>query len=495
MKEKKIGVYLGTNSIGAVAVQGKKIISSVKFDLSSLQEVKEETLSEDIRWEALVNKTLREVGAETKDIYISFSDKDFIFRLLDMPLMRKKDIQSSLIYEVGKYIPFKMEELAWDYKYVRSLKEKKVRLSFLGIRERNLLRAKDILARLDLNAIVMEPSCLSLIRVVKLIKNFAKFKNFALLDFSKTEAYLTFFQYDLPVFNRYLAVSDSTDTFSSESFIESVNFSLQYFKREFKNYKLDRLIVVGESGAKELTASLKDIMRTEVDIVSPQGLTGRSDTTMENVKAFGASAVDFSPYKFKPNLRKSEEYLISPEELHKEVPLKRGLLGGLVGLGIVVCMFLVGVLGNEVSEQRFTLKRREERVEVPGELKDYSWLKMEEVANTEAEKIKTLKDALGSLSKLYYFFKKIEEEGILPNGVWIDEINISKRQNNKYSGVLRGYIFLDNDNQENVALNELVSVLRQRKEVSAVFDNIDLETSEKREIRGFKVTYFVIKLD
>ncbi|MBP7088079.1 MAG: pilus assembly protein PilM [Candidatus Omnitrophica bacterium] len=495
MKEKKVGIYLGTNSIGAVSVLGKKIIASAKFDLSSLQEVKEEALSEEIRWEALVNKTLREVEAGTKDIYISFSDRDFIFRLLDMPLMRKRDIQSSLIYEVGKYIPFKMEELAWDYKYVSSLKEKKVRLSFVGIRERNLARAKEMLSRLELNAIVMEPSCLSLVRAIKLIKNFTKFKNFALLDLSKSETYLTFFQYDLPVFNRYLALSDNANVFNSGEFIESINFSLQYFKREFKNYKIDRLLVIEESKSQDLVNSLKEVMHTEVDIMSPSDLTGRNDVTIENVKAFGASAVDISPYKFKPNLRKSEEYLVSTEGLPREVSLKRGLLGGLVLIGAVICMFIVGVLGNEVSEQKFVLKKKEEKITIPEELKEYSWSKMVEVTDAQGEKIKSLKAAIDSLSKLYYFFRKVGEQEALPKGVWFEEINISKNPNNKHSGMLRGYIFLDDNTQEDSALNELVSLLRQYKEVNSVFENIDLETSEKRDIRGFKVTYFALKLN
>jgi hypothetical protein len=48
MSKKKIGIYLGLNSIGAVAMEGKKVLSAVKYDLSSVEEeAKVENLNEE----------------------------------------------------------------------------------------------------------------------------------------------------------------------------------------------------------------------------------------------------------------------------------------------------------------------------------------------------------------------------------------------------------------------------------------------------------------
>jgi len=257
-KGKKVGLYLGVNSIGAAVIQGKDILSLEKFEFSSLDDVGSETANEDIRWEALINKTLREVDNHAKEIYISLADKDFIFRPLEMPSMRKKDIESSLIYEVEKYIPFKIEELVWDYDYVNFPKEKKIGLSFIGIKEENFERIKSILFRLELKAVTIEPSCISLVRAVKSIKKFSQFNNFAILDFTQSEASFTFFQQDLPVFNRYFVVPKKEDDIDLDNFIETVNFSFQYFKREFKNYKLDKFIVIGDSNVDKLVSSLKE---------------------------------------------------------------------------------------------------------------------------------------------------------------------------------------------------------------------------------------------
>ena len=139
-------------------------------------------MNEDVRWEALINKTLREIGAADKNIHISLADKDFIFRSLEMPLMDKKNIGSSLMYEIERYIPFKIDELWWDYSSIRYPKEKKINVSFVGIRESIIFRTQELLSHLGLNPVVLEPSSLSLVKVVKLVKKFAPIKNFAILD-------------------------------------------------------------------------------------------------------------------------------------------------------------------------------------------------------------------------------------------------------------------------------------------------------------------------
>ena len=69
MAKTKIGLYLGVNSIGAVLADKTNIVSSAKFELASLDdEAKVENLNEDVKWEALINKTLREIGAQDKEI-------------------------------------------------------------------------------------------------------------------------------------------------------------------------------------------------------------------------------------------------------------------------------------------------------------------------------------------------------------------------------------------------------------------------------------------
>jgi len=493
-KEKKVGLYLGINSVGATVIQGKDILSLGRFEFSSLEESGSEIKNEDIRWEALINKTLREVGSDAKSIYVSLADRDFIFRPLEMPSMKRREIESSLVYEIEKYIPFKMDELVWDYDYANFPKEKKIGLSFIAIKEGNFERIKAILSRLELKAAMIEPSCVSLARVVKSVKKFAQFKNFALLDFTQEEAYLTFFQQDLPVFNRYLVVPKKGDTLDLDNFMEAVNFSFQYFKREFKNYKLDKFIIVGDSNVDSLVPPLKEGLQVEIESVSSLDLTKSKDAKVENVKALGVVGLEHSPYKFKPYLRKTEERSLPSAKPISSVALRVGLLSVLIAIGLVGAIFLSIILGNEVTEKQFALKKKEEGIIVPAALGALSWPERATRAEEEGARLKSLKNTLTSLSRFSSFVERMATEDILPRRLWLTDLDIVGVQG-KYKGTLTGYIFRDNDYEERLGVDEFISNLRKDKTVGSMFSKVELNSSSRQKVESFEVTSFSIILE
>ena len=493
-KEKKVGLYLGINSVGAAVIQGKDILSLGKFEFSSLEKSGSEIKNEDIRWEALINKTLREVGSDAKNICVSLADRDFIFRPLEMPSMKRREIESSLVYEIEKYIPFKIDELVWDYDYANFPKERKIGLSFIGIKEGNFERIKSILSRLELKTARIEPSCVSLARVVKSVKKFAQFKNFALLDFTQDEAYLTFFQQDLPVFNRYLVVPKKGDVLDLDNFIEAVNFSFQYFKREFKNYKLDKFIIVGDSHIDSLVPPLKEGLQVEIESVSSRDLIKRDNAKVENVKAFGVVGLEHSPYKFKPYLRKTEERSLPSAKPITGVALRLGLLSSLIAIGLVGTIFLSLILGNEVTEKKFALKKKEKSIIVPAALGALTWQERAAMVEKENERIKSIKNISTSLSRFSPFVERIATEDILPRRLWLGDLDITGAQG-KYKAILTGYIFRDNDYEERLGVDEFISNLRKDKTVGSIFTKVELDTSSRQKVENFEVTSFSVILE
>lgn len=492
MKEKTVGLYLGVNSIGAVVAEANNIVSSVRFEFSSLESKENDSKNEEIRWEALINKTLREVGANVKDIFVSLSDKEFIFRSLDLPLMNRKEIEASLVYEVEKHVPFKMQELEWDYGYVRFPKERKTAISFIGIRENNFKRINAILSRLGLNVIIIEPSCISLVRTLKTHKDFSQLKNFAILDFTLTEAYLTFFQNDLPVFNRYLIVPRKDDEFDSATFIESVNFSLQYFKREFKTYNLEKFIVIGEFTTENLIEPLKSEIQAEIQVLNPSNLVGREGTTVENAKAFGVVAKN-STYKFRPNLKKTEKRSIASIASVSQGPLRLGLIFSILGIGLIVSIALSVLLGNDTMLKGAELKSIEKKIDVPSELKEFSWEKIKAMLEAKKERIAFVKNIKSSLVRFSQFFNTMGKAGLLPRKLWLDKLEFDSFSN-KPEVMLEGYIFRDSGYEESIGVDEFISNLTSNEVISSIFSNVELKTSNKVMIDKFEVTSFSIDM-
>ncbi len=493
MKEKRVGLYLGVNSVGATVTQAKNVLSLVRYELSSVEEPGKEALSDELRWEALINKTLREVGADTKKIYVSLADREFIFRPLELPLMSRKELDSSLIYEIEKYIPFKMDELVWDYDSIRSMSEKKISLSFIGIRIKDFQRTKDILARLGYNPVMIEPSCLSLLRGIKALKASAGYKNFALLDFTQPEAYLTFFQNNLPVFNRYLSIPKKENALDTGAFVDSVNFSFQYFKREFKSYKLERLLIIGDDEAKSAIGPVEEVLQVKTSALTPYDLTNRSNAGVENAKALGVTSIGYSPYKYKPTLRKTEERFAGGPGFGGTA-LRIGWLSILAGIGLVGSIFLSIFLGNDIAEKKFILKQKEKDIFVPPELSGLSWEERQQQLFEKKSRLRQIKKMADSFTDFGTFFEKLGQRGVLPQRLWLEGLEVSQSRN-IYSARLTGFIFRDDDYQERLGINEFISNLRKDQAISGLFSTISLDYSEREEKQEFWVTRFAIRLE
>lgn len=491
MGKKKIGLYLGLNSIGAVAMEGKKVVSSVKYDLSSVEEeAKVENLNEEIRWQALINKILREIGSEEKDIFVSLADKDFIFRSLEMPLMNKKSIDSSLIFEIEKYIPFKIEELMWDYSFTKYPKEKKLNISFVGIRENNIYKVQEMFAHLNLTAVTIEPSSLSLVKILKTSKQFAQVKNFALLDVNDSEGYLTFFYEDLPVFSQFITIPKKGNIIDTEKFIESVRLSYQYFKREFRSYELEKFILISSRKEETINTSLSEELQINVESVSPYDLANISQAEPETLKALGAVSFD-SPYKFRPILKKTEEYA-EQKVAEGETPLRGWLIAGLLGAGLVASLIIAVIFGNEASVLQYKLEKAERELERPQQLKGLSWSDIEAALSKKEEQTVKLRNLAKDISPIAPALEKFSS--LRPKGLWFESIDLDYRDK-KYSASLMGFIFLGDASNERLGVDTFVSNLKSDSAISTVFTNIEMISLERRTIGEYTVTYFTIKLN
>jgi hypothetical protein len=487
MHKRRVGLYLGVSSVGGVLIEGKKVISLAKFDLLSLEEeAKVEVLDEEIRWEALINRTLREIGAEEKEVYVSLGDKDFIFRSFEIPLMKKKEIEHSLSYEIEKYIPFKMEELVWDYEYTAFPKEKKMSISFLGMREDAFLRSKDIFSRIGIKPLIIEPSSLSLARLLKSLKAFARLKNFALLDFNEFEGYLTFFSYNLPVFNHYIMIPRKEEGINLEKFIESVRLSFQYFRREFKSYDLDKFIIISRMDNEELVSALGEEISTQIEVLNPYHFGIKSPASLENLKALGVAFRDYYPCKFNPVLMKAEEDI--EEKVLKVAPLNIGLVSFLIGGGLIFSLILSVFLGDRID--KFKLKSEKEKIIIPPSLEGLSWRKIKEVIEEKEGNVTNLKKLKGTFKRISPFLEKVPS--LIPQGLWLERLDLSLK-GNKYQGELRGWIFLGDSYKERKGIDTFIITLKNDEISKEMFSDIETVSSQRKKIKDIELTAFTIK--
>ncbi|MCF7916426.1 MAG: pilus assembly protein PilM [Candidatus Omnitrophica bacterium] len=495
MTKKKVGLYLGISSVGVAVKEGKNLLYLNSADLSSIEAKDSEILDENLHWQALIRKTFRQANVESKEVSLTLADRDFIIRSLELPLMNKKEIESSLIYEIEKYIPFKPEELVWDYQYSRIPKEKKVNVSFIGIRKSSLEQTKKILSNIDFQVTTIEPACLSLARMLKSTKETKDSENFALLDLTLQEVYLTFFQNDLPVFNRYLNMKEKEGKLDLEHFIEAVNFSFQYFRREFKGGKLDRIFIISNlPELDKLSDSLKETLSLDVKKVTPYELTSRQQSSLESLKALGCVSRDDYPYKFKPVLRGFEETKMAETPITGEIAWQWGLIGSVVAASVAVCFFVSLFFNNTLSLAQEEFKRKEKTLQLPAELQQVGWQNIETMIDKKQNKIQQLKQLKKEDIELSSFLRLLIDENVMPDKMWLDSIRISKVSEKNYTIEIKGYVYRDNDYQERMGVNDFVANLKSEMPTNSLFEIVEVSSTDRKQIRDFGVTQFTISL-
>ncbi len=496
MAQEKVGLYLGYNSVGGAVVDNKhNVIAAAKYDLASMEgEVLVEDINEKVKWETLINRVMREIKAEGKDVYISVSDRDFIYRSTEMPYMRNRaEVQASISYEIEKFIPFKLEELQWDYEYTPFPKDKKISLSFVGVKEENLQKTKELLAELGYNAITIEPASISLARIIKTNKQYAGLKNFAVLDYTKDESYLTFFYNDLPIFNRYIDVPLKEGAIDFEKFIDPILRSFQYFQREFKFYSVDKILVIGNTADSKFVSSLGGDLPIPVEVVAPTSLDGPT-ATVESAKAAGVADRVGSSYRFSPTLRSTQDLIEG--EVSEEVPIKTKLLIPLVGLGIVVSIVSWLLFAGQYSTKEVEVLRQENGIEniKPESLKSLSWKQIADQIGKKRKVIKALEGIMVSQPKGANLLKQLQD--LVPQGMWFEELEVNETKDlGSYRAILRGYCFLGDNYRERAKINEFIARMQASAAVLNMFSGVNLVSSEHRQLRDFDVTAFTLEMN
>lgn len=483
-----IGLYLGGGSISVVDTHDKKIVSSASHPLDSISDPTQDPI---VHTEAMLNKLTREVNISKNDaIYLSLHDRDFIFRSFLIPMMSKKEIESSIEFEIEKYIPFKIEELVWNYCYEKIANERQLIVSFVGYNKANYKKLGDAFKKLELDLIAVEPSSLSLLRLISNRKEYCKLNWYVMLDYSPQECFITFFYRTLPVFSRTI-FSSRTDTLPAEKLREEVHFSAQYFKREFRAYDLEKMLVIADSEHHDMVTVLTEDIELPVDLLTPDNLVPQPGIDHERLKAYAASTYDSLPRKFRP-LREDTitGFLYSKKGM--AAPLNIPLIGlvGVVGVAgtIMLNMFTTGVISGEYDR----LQKKKTQFDVDRKYKDYSSKDLNALKQKKESDISLLKDKIDSLPDVTPFLNKLSV--FMTEGLWLDKFDLAKEKNNKLWVEMSGYVYRGDVSRERESIDGFISRLREDQEMKSFFPVVEPLTQEREKLSGYDVIHFTVRL-
>lgn len=512
--KKTLGVYFGNNSISVAEVVKKKLYHHFSFphNLSEIAQTPLPNIPDEIKLTAILQKSLRDKKIESTDVVLSLQTKDIILRSFFIPWMTSNEVKGVVEFEINRYIPFKLQELAYNYHAttITENKTKRIRILFVAIRKDTVEKYCSVLEQINLRIIAIEAEPISLVRLLTFKKFIQPSQTTVLVHAENKEGAIIIVDNGIPQFVREFRLGIPTvtttgleyDTIKSRLFNE-IRMSLDYYSRLHPQSIIERILFLSSMPI-EVTDSLgKDLGIASVSLNACKILEIEQETPLSTLNVFGAGLRKAVPFAADIDLAKARIKETLQEVVMK--PLNRERIMQ-VGALCAAVLFLVFILSNlRVASYKAKSSQLTKRQGA------YETLSIEDINKKREEAIKKL-DSLKNLnlkSNVAYFLKRIPQ--LLPKEAWLNTLTIiiseiasgrstdrigktgQNRPRPQVTITMEGYIFTEDINEQVTLVNNLPKSFKKDPNFFIFFQDAKL-IWHKDNIRDETVTFFQVSL-
>ena len=188
------GLVIRLGSVELLILQGKSVAASLRVSLEG---------SEPHHLTEAIQRVVASAGLKNNArVAVAVPTQDVLFRFFSIPVVSKPELETVVQFEVRKYIPFKMEQLIWDFHTVASDMPSRMEVIFGAILRERYERVREALAAAGLQPILIEPRSLSLARLVKPPKEHSANDFVCLVEIDEESAHLAIIKQHLPYLTR-----------------------------------------------------------------------------------------------------------------------------------------------------------------------------------------------------------------------------------------------------------------------------------------------------
>jgi len=457
---------------------------------------------------AFLQKVIRDSRIDTPSVVVALPPKDLIIRFFEMPNIPRSEVLAGINFEMKKYIPFKIEELAYDFQYRIKQKANIIEVVLCGIKQDPIDKYIGLFRQLNLNVVAFEPALFSLFRLLVIKNKILSTKSYVILEFDQQEANILIAEKGFPYFTRDIKlISTAAAVKEDEGFdailfrlINEVRVSLDYYRRQFMKRDIDEMIVISNTSYSSWVDNFSKELGLKVSFVALNDLFKikdvREDMLSDIAKAYGAALRIERPSLVTLNLGKTKEKAdklalaaAAPSGENLQILLidflKQSKAAILKGLAIGVAIFLAGY-GMSFSKL-FPLERQLATASVkqlplmPG----IDLSSLESIQSSE----RFFNEKQRNFSKLIdtsaFFYKKILLlSRLMPTGVWLTGLNYSA---NPPSLKFSCYSYDADQKTRSENINKFILNLKGSDDFSK--DTPSIELKSYREVSVGKVYY------
>jgi Tfp pilus assembly PilM family ATPase len=206
---------------------------------------------------------------------------DVVIRCFQMPVLPDKECHKAVVFEAKKYVPFKLEELIFDYslaKPPKKTRQENMDLVFAAIKKDILNQYVSYLTQAGVRVKTVEPAALSLLRWYKFNSPREDTKTAALLEaeVGSPLVTLTVVKKDIPYFVREISLPNPLILMAGtevnkdilECLLSEIRISFEYYKKWFQGDKVEKIVLFSQT---ESLPSLLELLAKEIDMPVESG--------------------------------------------------------------------------------------------------------------------------------------------------------------------------------------------------------------------------------
>jgi len=505
---KIIGIFFGLDNLVIAQIEDKDLIDYYCIPYVLSPEEKETDLDniDKNKLAAVLQRALKEKGIETKDVIVSLPISNIILRSFYMPTMPKDELDTAVKFEAQKYIPFRLENLTYDYQSfrVKEDKGKKIRIIFVGIKNELLEKYNFALEQLDLKVKFIEPSPVSLLRALIFKDKINQKQTQALVEVNSKGGSIIISDKGIPSFIndfKLPSITSEADKLKKDDLlaklVNDIRLSIDYYQRHTPKTKVSSIVLCPEDIPQEVIDGLKEEVGIPfVSVEAKEILELEDSIRIGLLHAYGAGIRNFLPVDSTIDLNKKLAVTDKAELVMALRPkplsprqIKKVIQTGVIAGALVFVFFLFNLYQvSSIKSQTKNISKKQ--IAADSNLFSLSKKKLEKRLIEVKEKIRTF-SGIKKEEALTPLLTGLAES--LPDGVWLQSLTFNNVVKKNVKNLdITGFCYAENRSVQINAINQFVSNLKKNPLFLEEFKVIDVRFMTQKKIDEWLITGFAI---
>lgn len=203
---------------------------------------------------AALSSAIEQMKAPGARIGVALPAQDVLLRAFALPTLPKAEWPAAVQFEVRKHVPFRIEELVWDFHAVEQRNPNRLLVIFAGMRADAFQQLQTCLEQAGIRPTFLEPSSFSLARLVTAAEKKPSAGCTAVVEVAVDEAHLLIMNNRLPHLARHISLVAAEPSRPAappvdpraERLLSELRLSVDFFLREHPGTAVDRLVLFGD---------------------------------------------------------------------------------------------------------------------------------------------------------------------------------------------------------------------------------------------------------